>query len=107
MKYVNFGASGLKVSQLCVGCMSFGQPGNTRTSWAPGEEDAQPFFQRAAEAGINFLDAADVYSGGMGEELTSQLVMETLVVLEMTLSATDLQILNDACPPFRRLGLLR
>jgi aryl-alcohol dehydrogenase-like predicted oxidoreductase len=78
MKYVNLGKSGLKVSQLCLGCMSFGQPGNTRTSWALGEEDARPFFRRATEAGINFFDTADVYSWGTSEELTGKLVMETM-----------------------------
>ncbi len=78
MKYVNLGKSGLKVSQLCLGCMRFGHPGNTRTSWALGEQDARPFFRRAAEAGINFFDTADVYSWGTSEELTGKLVMETM-----------------------------
>ncbi len=78
MKYVNLGRSGLKVSQLCLGCMSFGEPGNTRTSWALGEEDARPFFRGAAEAGINFFDTADVYSWGTSEELTGKLVLETM-----------------------------
>ena len=78
MKYVNLGKSGLKVSQLCLGCMSFGQPGNARMSWALGEADARPFFSRAADAGINFFDTADVYSLGTSEELVGKLVMETM-----------------------------
>ena len=78
MKYVNLGKSGLKVSKLCLGCMSYGAPGNSRQPWSLGEGNARPFFRRAAEAGINFFDTADVYSLGASEELTGKLVTETM-----------------------------
>jgi len=78
MKYVNLGRSGLKVSRLCLGCMSYGQPGNDRQPWALGEDDARPFFRRAVEAGINFFDTADIYSWGTSEEITGRLVRELL-----------------------------
>ena len=78
MEYVNLGKSGLKVSRLCLGCMSYGAPGNSPQPWSLGEAEARPFYRRAAEAGINFFDTADVYSLGASEELTGKLVMEQM-----------------------------
>jgi 1-deoxyxylulose-5-phosphate synthase len=69
MEYVRLGSTGLKVSRLCLGCMSFGQPGE-HNPWALDEEGSRPYIQRALEAGINFFDTADVYSGGMSEVVT-------------------------------------
>ena len=74
MDYVNFGRTGLKVSRLCLGCMSYGSP-NWR-SWVLGEDAARPFFRRALEAGINFFDTADVYSVGASEEITGRALRE-------------------------------
>ncbi|TMA31249.1 MAG: aldo/keto reductase [Deltaproteobacteria bacterium] len=65
MKYVPLGGTGMKVSRLCLGCMSYGSP-----SWRPwvlDEAGAAPFFRRAVEAGINFFDTADMYSLGESE----------------------------------------
>lgn len=78
MKYVNLGRSGLKVSRLCLGCMSFGAPGNSKQPWSLDESDARPFFRRAVEGGINFFDTADVYSSGASEEVTGRLVRELM-----------------------------
>ena len=78
MQYVNLGKSGLKVSRLCLGCMSFGKPGSAPQPWSLGEGDARPFFARAADAGINFFDTADVYSWGASEQLTGKLVAEVM-----------------------------
>lgn len=78
MKIVNLGKSGLRVSNLCLGCMSFGTPGNKRQPWVLNEDDARPLFKRAVEAGINFFDTADVYSYGSSEEVTGKLVSELL-----------------------------
>jgi aryl-alcohol dehydrogenase-like predicted oxidoreductase len=66
MEYIRLGSTGLKVSRLCLGCMSFGQPGE-HNAWALDEEQSRPYIQRALEAGINFFDTADVYSNGMSE----------------------------------------
>jgi aryl-alcohol dehydrogenase-like predicted oxidoreductase len=66
MEYVRLGKSGLKVSRVCLGCMSFGQPGE-HNPWVLDEEQSRPYIQRALEAGINFFDTADVYSNGMSE----------------------------------------
>ena len=74
MKYVPLGATGMKVSRLCLGCMSYGSP-----SWRPwvlDEAAAAPFFRRAVEAGINFFDTADMYSLGQSEVVTGRLLRE-------------------------------
>ncbi len=76
MKYVRLGKTGLKVSRLCLGCMSFGKPGWSVHPWVLAREDSMPFFRKAADAGINFLDTADFYSNGVSEEITGDAVRE-------------------------------
>jgi len=68
MEYTRFGSTGLKVSKICLGCMSYGDP-QGRWPWSLKEEESRPFIQRALELGINFFDTADVYSDGMSEEI--------------------------------------
>ncbi len=68
MDYVRLGKTGLKVSRVCLGCMSFGQPGE-HNPWVLDEEQSRPYIQRALEAGINFFDTADVYSNGVSETI--------------------------------------
>ncbi len=68
MKYVKLGRSGMDVSRICLGCMSYGDSSRGGHPWALDEEAAQPFFRRAIEAGINFFDTANVYSLGSSEE---------------------------------------
>jgi aryl-alcohol dehydrogenase-like predicted oxidoreductase len=75
MDYVRLGTSGLKVSRICLGMMSYGDPAQRK--WALAESDAEPFVRRAADAGINFFDTADVYSGGVSEEITGRLLART------------------------------
>jgi aryl-alcohol dehydrogenase-like predicted oxidoreductase len=67
MEYINLGKSGLKVSRLCLGMMTYGSP--KWRKWVLDEEQALPFVKRALEAGINFFDTADVYSVGASEEV--------------------------------------
>jgi aryl-alcohol dehydrogenase-like predicted oxidoreductase len=71
MEYVRLGNTGLKVSRICLGCMSYGTP-NDRWQWALNEEQSRPFFKQALELGINFFDTANVYSTGMSEEITGR-----------------------------------
>jgi len=74
MKYTTLGRTGVTVSRLCLGCMSYGTP-----EWRPWVLDAaaaQPFFRRALEAGINFFDTADMYSRGLSEEVTGRALRE-------------------------------
>jgi aryl-alcohol dehydrogenase-like predicted oxidoreductase len=68
MEYIRFGATGMKVSRICLGCMSYGGP-NERWKWALDEEQSRPFIKRALDLGINFFDTADVYSFGMSESI--------------------------------------
>ncbi|ABF92556.1 oxidoreductase, aldo/keto reductase family [Myxococcus xanthus DK 1622] len=70
MKYTNLGRTGLRVSRLGLGCMSYGTP--KWRPWVLDEEAAQPFFRRAVELGINFFDTADMYSLGASEEITGR-----------------------------------
>ena len=70
MKYTTLGRTGVTVSRLALGCMSYGTP--TWRPWVLTEEQAQPFFRRAIEAGINFFDTADMYSLGVSEEVTGR-----------------------------------
>jgi aryl-alcohol dehydrogenase-like predicted oxidoreductase len=67
MEYVRLGATGLRVSRLCLGAMTYGDPG--WSSWVLTEEQGRPFIKRAIEHGINFFDTADMYSLGRSEEV--------------------------------------
>jgi aryl-alcohol dehydrogenase-like predicted oxidoreductase len=73
MDYVRLGKTGLKVSRLCLGCMTYGETATTlgfgRHAWAFGEEQSRPFFKQALDSGINFFDTANVYSSGASEEV--------------------------------------
>lgn len=75
MHYTRLGRTGLKVSRLCLGTLSFGQPTAERP-WALTPEDARPIIRRAWEAGINFFDTANVYLDGLSEEVTGALLKE-------------------------------
>ena len=70
MKYTTLGRTGVTVSRLCLGCMSYGTP--EWRPWVLDEKAAQPFFRRAIEAGVNFFDTADMYSLGVSEEVTGR-----------------------------------
>src|SRR5580698_1931657 len=78
MDYSRLGNTGLSVSRICLGCMSYGDPDATvpgeamRWSWALREDESKPFFKRAIELGINFFDTANVYSFGASEEITGR-----------------------------------
>ena len=72
MDYTRLGRSGLKVSRVCLGMMSYG--GSPGRPWQLGEDAAEPIVKSAVEAGVTFFDTADVYSSGTSEELTGQLL---------------------------------
>jgi len=72
MKYVNLGKTGLKVSRVCLGCMSYGDPSDQARTWVLTEDKSRPFFKQALEGGINFFDTANVYSAGVSEEITGR-----------------------------------
>ncbi len=74
MNYVRLGGSGLKVSRLCLGCMTYGDP--AWRPWVLKEDEARPFIRDALEAGINFLDTANVYSSGESERIVGRAVKD-------------------------------
>ncbi len=69
MDYVNLGRTGLKVSRLCLGCMTYGEPDRGTHEWTLPEAESKPFIARALDAGITFFDTANVYSAGSSEEI--------------------------------------
>ncbi|MBK8619452.1 MAG: aldo/keto reductase [Anaerolineales bacterium] len=75
MQYVNLGKSGLKVSRLCLGMMTYGS--KKWRGWVLDENEAKPFIKRALDAGINFFDTADVYSTGESERITGNLLKDS------------------------------
>jgi len=76
MDYVRLGRTGLKVSRLCLGCMSYGEPERGNHPWTLGEAQSRPFLKKALDAGINFFDTANVYSDGSSEEIVGRALME-------------------------------
>ena len=84
MEHVNLGKTGLRVSRLCLGMMSFG-PHESRP-WALGEEQAEPIVRSAVEGGITFFDTADVYNGGQSEVITGRVLRKLLTREEYVLA---------------------
>ncbi|MER6008054.1 aldo/keto reductase [Nonomuraea angiospora] len=72
MRYVKLGSSGLQVSRICLGMMTYGDPGSRE--WMLREDAAEPIVRRAVEAGVTFFDTADMYSDGVSEEITGRLL---------------------------------
>jgi aryl-alcohol dehydrogenase (NADP+) len=72
MKYTTLGDTGLKVSRLCIGCMSFGGPDARGFEWTLGYEDSKKMIDRAIDLGVNFFDTADVYSNGRSEQIVGK-----------------------------------
>ncbi len=117
MQYVRLGKTGLKVSRLCLGCMTYGDPG--WRPWILPETEGKPFIQRAWELGINFFDTADMYSLGVSEEILGrtvkdlaprdQVVIATKVFFPMSDGPNDQglsrkHILDSIDASLRRLG---
>jgi aryl-alcohol dehydrogenase-like predicted oxidoreductase len=75
MEYVSLGTTGLQVSRICLGCMSYGEPSQGNQPWSLDPDAAQPFFRQALDLGINFFDTANVYSAGSSEEITGSTLL--------------------------------
>lgn len=118
MNYIRLGTTGLRVSRLCLGTMTYGA--SKWRSWVLDEDAAQPFYRRAFEAGINFFDTADMYSDGASEEILGravrnygkrdELVIATKVFFPMGPAANDRglsrkHILSAIDASLRRLGM--
>lgn len=76
MDYVKFGSTGLEVSRLCLGCMTYGTPDRGAHPWTLPEEESRPIIRKALEAGINFLDTANMYSDGSSEEIIGRAIKD-------------------------------
>lgn len=78
MKYTKLGNTGMDVSRICLGCMSFGKPGaeNGVFPWAKDYDEAKPIFKKAVELGINYFDTANVYQSGTSEQITGRLIRD-------------------------------
>ncbi|OYV53934.1 MAG: alcohol dehydrogenase [Rhodospirillales bacterium 20-60-12] len=72
MDYIKLGHTGLDVSRICLGCMSYGEPTRGNHAWTLDEATSRPFIKRALEGGINFFDTANVYSAGSSEEIVGR-----------------------------------
>jgi aryl-alcohol dehydrogenase-like predicted oxidoreductase len=86
MEYVNLGATGLRVSRICLGMMSYGK--HESRPWTLDEQEAEPFVRRAADGGVTFYDTADVYNGGTSEVITGRLLRKTFGMREEYVVAT-------------------
>ena len=105
MEYVNLGRTGLKVSRICLGVMSYGS--KTWRQWVLEEEEARPFLRRALDLGINFFDSADVYSLGESERILGKCLKGTLAQAHLPFlyrrcCDVRLAVLQDAV--YRRCG---
>ncbi|SIS93527.1 aldo/keto reductase [Alicyclobacillus vulcanalis] len=76
MQYVRLGKTGLEVSRICLGCMSYGDPERGTHRWVLREEEARPFIRKALDLGINFFDTANVYSLGASEEILGRAIRD-------------------------------
>jgi 1-deoxyxylulose-5-phosphate synthase len=102
MEYVNLGKTGLKVSRLCLGMMTYGT--SKWRDWVLDEEQSRPFVQRALEAGINFFDTADIYSAGVSEEVTGRALRDFARRDEVVLAT---KVFNPMGPKPNQGGLSR
>lgn len=96
MKYANLGSTGLTVSRICLGMMTYGSP--TWRDWVLSEKRSRPFIKQALEQGINFFDTADMYSLGVSEEVTGRAVRDFARREEVVLATKVYFPLNDKDP---------
>lgn len=94
MRFTTLGSTGMTVSRICLGCMSYGTP--DWRPWVLSEDDARPFFRRAIEAGINFFDTADMYALGVSEEVTGRALREYGRLDELVIATKVYFPLSDA-----------
>ena len=119
MDYVSFGQTGLKVSRICLGCMTYGVPDRGAHPWSLDEEKSRPLIKQALDLGINFFDTANTYSDGTSEEIVGralrdfarreEIVIATKVFYPMRAGAnarglSRKSILTEIDASLRRLG---
>ncbi|MEQ4725376.1 aldo/keto reductase [Nonomuraea sp. B19D2] len=102
MRYVKLGSSGLQVSRICLGMMTYGEPGSR--DWTLREDAAEPIVRRAVEAGVTFFDTADMYSDGASEEITGRLLAKLFARREDYVLATKVYFPTGPGPNDRGLS---
>jgi len=95
VEYVKLGRTGLDVSRICLGCMSFGDPGRGGHPWSLDEEASRPLIRQAVEAGVNFFDTANVYSLGSSEEITGRALRDFARRDEIVLATKVFSTMRD------------
>jgi aryl-alcohol dehydrogenase-like predicted oxidoreductase len=103
--YVKLGRTGLDVSRICLGCMSYGDASRGGHQWVLDEEAARPYFKQALDAGINFFDTANVYSVGSSEEFLGRAIHDLGVSRDEVVIATKVNGPMGKGP--NRVGLSR
>ena len=103
MKYRNLGGTDLKISELCLGCMTFGAPERGEHPWTLPEKDSRLIIRQAVDAGINFFDTADTYSDGTSEEILGR-ALRDFVRREDTVIATKVYFPMSTTPEDRGLS---
>ena len=93
MQYVSLGHTGLKVSRICLGTMTYGTP--DWREWVLPEDDSRPFIQRALELGVNFFDTADMYSKGVSEEVVGRALRDFAKREEVVVATKGYYALTD------------
>jgi 1-deoxyxylulose-5-phosphate synthase len=101
VEYVNLGRTGIQVSRLCLGCMTYGT--SQWRPWVLDEDASRPFFRSAWEAGINFFDTADMFSDGVSEVVLGRALRELAVPREQVVVAT--KVFNPTGPTPNERGL--
>jgi len=91
MEYTKLGSSGLTVSRICLGCMSYGVAARSDLAWVLDEQASGPFFKQALDAGITFFDTANVYSAGTSEEITGSTLL-SMVPRDQVVIATKVSL---------------
>jgi 1-deoxyxylulose-5-phosphate synthase len=104
MNYKNLGSSGLKVSELCLGCMTYGVPERGDHPWTLPEDQSRPLIRQAVELGINFFDTANIYSDGTSEEILGR-ALKDFAVRDDVVIATKVHAAMTPAP--NALGLSR
>ena len=113
MKYSKLGNSDLKVSRLCVGCMSFGNPDSNFHSWTLNADESEELVKRALDLGINFFDTANIYSSGTSEEYLGKAIKNNVARDKVVLATkvyfnegklTKEAILREIDGSLKRLG---
>lgn len=98
MEYVRLGKTGLKVSRICLGCMSYGDAKRGRHAWVLEEEASRPFIRQALDAGINFFDTANTYSNGASEEILGRALRDFAKRDEIVIASKVFVTMNPQDP---------